>query len=123
MSGETEIKVTIDRLGRRVSETGEEKRSVYTERVDEKGTIHRTNETERGINDCGHAGATGGVCHVCGHQTICEACARDGRFTCSNCKRLTCPHCARVSVLNPGVRICRRCGLRGMMRLALARRA
>jgi hypothetical protein len=122
MSNETEIKVTIDRLGRRVSETGEEKRSVYTERVNEEGTICRTTENEKGVNDCGHAGETGGVCSVCGAFAICRDCASDGRFACSVCKRQVCSRCARQSVLNAGVRVCRRCGLRGIMRASLARR-
>jgi|GEM_PF-5336024 len=122
MSGETEIKVTIEKLAGRSRETGETKRTSYVESVDGEGTIHRTTEIEQSVHDCGHAGESGGACHVCGRFTVCAGCARDNRFACSNCKRLACPDCARESLLQPGVRICRKCGVRGVIRSSLARR-
>jgi len=122
MSGETEIKVTIERLVGRVGRAGEAKRIMQVEAVDEEGTIRKTTEVEQGVHDCGHAGESGGVCHVCGSFTVCAACAKDGGFACSNCKRLACPACARDSLLQPAVRICKRCGLRGMVRASLARK-
>jgi hypothetical protein len=121
MSDETEIKVTVEKTGSRVSRTGEAKRITYVEAVDKEGTIHKTTEVEKGIFDCGHAGEMGAVCHVCGGFTICEACAKDTRFLCHSCNRVCCPACSRESLFRQGVRICRRCGLRGTFRMALGR--
>lgn len=123
MSGENEIRVTVDKLGGRASETGETKRVTYVEAVDGEGTIHRTTENEQSVHDCGHAGDAGGACHVCGEFTVCAVCAKDERFACSNCRRVACPKCARTSLLQPGVRICRRCGVKGIVRSALSRGA
>jgi len=117
-----EIKTTIERIGRRVSETGEVARTVLVEGVDAEGTIQRTTEVEKGLNDCGHVGATGAVCHVCGAATICEADAKSDKFACSSCGRICCPDCSVESILKPGVRVCRTCGLPGMVRASLRRR-
>lgn len=120
MSGETEIKVTVDKLAGRSRETGEARRTTFVEAVDSEGTIHRTTENELSVHDCGHAGEAGGSCHVCGRFEVCASCARDGRFACSICKRLACPDCARPSLFKPGVRICKRCGVRGILRASLS---
>jgi hypothetical protein len=124
VSGETEIKITIEKTGRRVSHTGETKKIVYVERVDEEGTIHRTTEVEKGLYDCGHYGENGGgaVCQVCGAFSICEADAKSGKFACSSCGRIVCPDCSVESLFHPGVRFCQRCGFRGLVREALRRR-
>ncbi len=122
MSGETEIKVTIERLGRRIRANGASKTTSYVESVDDEGTIHKTTEVEQNVHDCGHSGESGGACHICGEFTLCAACAKDAKFACSNCKRVACPACSRESLLQPGVRICRRCGVRGIVRASFARR-
>ena len=122
MSGETEIKKTIERTGRRVSRTGETKRIVYTERVDAEGTIHRTTEVEKGLFDCGHYGETGASCQVCNGFTLCEACAKSGKFACSSCGIICCPSCGVESLFHQGSRFCKRCGFRGLLREALRRR-
>ena len=124
MAGETEIKITIERTGGRVSRTGEAKRIVYTERVDGEGTIHRTTEVDKGFFDCGHFGenGAGAVCQVCDGFMLCEACAKSGRFACSLCGIICCPRCSVESLFHPGVRFCQRCGFRGLLREALRRR-
>ena len=122
MSDETEIKVTVEKTGGRVSRTGEAKRITYVEAVDKEGTIHRTTEVEKGLNDCGHYGETGALCQVCNGFTICEADAKSGKFACSSCGRICCPNCSVESLFHPGVRFCQRCGFRGLLREALRRR-
>lgn len=124
MADETERKVTIERTGGRVSRTGEAKRIVYTERVDAEGAIHRTTEVEKGLFDCGHYGETGASCQVCNGFTLCEACAKSGRFACSSCGIICCPSpsCSVESLFHPGTRFCQRCGFRGLLREALRRR-
>jgi len=124
MSDETEIKVTVEKTGGRVSRTGEAKRIVYTERVDEEGTIYRTTEVHKNIFDCGHYGenGAGAVCQVCNSFSVCEADAKSGKFACSSCGRICCPSCSVESIFHPGVRFCQRCGFRGLLREALRRR-
>jgi len=122
MSDETEIKVTVEKTGSRVSRTGEAKRITYVEAVDKEGTIHKTTEVEKGIFDCGHAGEMGAVCQFCNSFTICETDAKSGKFTCSMCGRIVCPNCSVESLFHPGVRFCQRCGFRGLMREALRRK-
>jgi hypothetical protein len=124
MSDETEIKVTVEKTGRRVSRTGEAKRIVYTERVDEEGTVHRLTEVDKGLFDCGHyaENGAGALCQICNGFTICEACAKSGKFACSSCGRTCCPHCSVESLFHPGKRFCQACGWRGLLREALRRR-
>ena len=117
----TEIKTTVEKLGRRVSRTGASKKISYVEAVDAEGTIHRTTRVEKGVNDCGHAGETGALCSVCDSFTICEACAKEGKFLCDACGRVCCPDCSRESLLKRGVRTCRACGLGGIIRTAMGR--
>jgi hypothetical protein len=122
MSDETEIKITVEKTGRRVSRTGEAKKIIYTERVDEEGTIHRTTEVEKGLFDCGHYGENGAVCQLCNSFTICEADAKSEKFVCSSCGRIVCPSCSVESLFHPGKRFCQACGFRGLLREALRRR-
>jgi hypothetical protein len=117
--GASEIKRTVERLGRHVSQTGEAKRITYVESVDEEATVHRETIVEKNIFDCGHVGETGALCQVCGGFTVCEACAKSGKFTCSSCGRICCPHCSVESLFHPGVRFCQRCGWHGLLREAL----
>jgi len=120
---ETEIKITVEKTGRRVSRTGEAKRITYVEAVDREGTIHKTTEVEKGIFDCGHAGEMGAVCQTCGSSfTVCESCAKSSKFVCSSCGRICCPSCSVESIFHPGVRFCQRCGFRGLLREALRRK-
>lgn len=116
---EDEVRTTIERTGRRISESGEVKRFTYKERVDKAGTVYKTTEVEKGLNDCGHYGEPGGLCHVCGSFTICGDCIKSGSFTCDNCHLICCPACSTESLFHPGVRVCRRCGLRGFIRSSL----
>jgi len=124
MSDETEIKVTVEKTGSRVSRTGEAKRITYVEAVDKEGTIHKTTEVEKGLFDCGHYGenGAGALCQACNGFTICEACAKSGKFACASCGRIVCPNCSVESLFHPGVRFCQRCGFRGLLREALRRR-
>jgi len=125
MSDETEIKVTVEKTGRRVSRTGEAKKIVYTERVDEGGTIHRQTEIYKPLYDCGHyegESGAGALCQVCGSFSVCESCAKSSKFVCSSCGRICCPSCSVESIFHPGVRFCQRCGFRGLLREALRRR-
>lgn len=124
MSDETEIKISVEKIGSRVSQTGEAKRFTYVESVDAEGTIHKTFETEKSVFDCGHFGdaGTGAVCQVCGSFVICDACVRTENFVCHACHRIACPRCRRESLFHPGVAICRRCGFAGMIRAAIRKR-
>jgi hypothetical protein len=119
---ENEIRTTIERTGGRVSETGEVKRFTYRESVDSEGTVHKTTEVEKGMNDCGHYDNTGAVCQLCQSFSVCESCARTERFVCDNCKRICCPNCSVESIFHPGKRFCDRCGFRGLLREALKER-
>jgi len=114
---ENEIRTTIERTGRRISETGEVKRFTYRERVDQEGTVHKTTEVEKGLNDCGHYGNAGAVCQVCGSFTVCELCTKN--FVCDQCSIICCPNCSVESIFHPGKRFCQRCGFRGLLREAL----
>jgi hypothetical protein len=114
-----EIKTTVERTGRRISETGEVRRFTQTLEVDEEGTVRRTTEIEKGMNDCGHYAEAGAVCQACGSFTICEACARAGLFICGLCGVTCCPRCGVESLFHPGKRFCQRCGFRGLLREAL----
>jgi hypothetical protein len=114
-----EVKTTIERIGRRVSETGEVKRFTQTEAVDGEGTIHKTTEVEKGLNDCGHYDNTGAICQICNSFTICESCAKVERFVCDVCHTICCPRCGVESIFHPGKRFCQRCGFRGLLREAL----
>jgi len=111
-----EIRTIIERIGRRVSESGVAKRTTNTDAVDEEGTVHKTTEVEKGFNDCGHLGDTGAVCHVCSRFAVCTACAE--KFRCALCQRVSCPDCSVESLLHPGVRYCRGCGWKGLLRQA-----
>jgi hypothetical protein len=117
-----EIRTTVEKIGRRVLETGEAKKITSVDSVDDEGTIHKTTEVEKGLNDCGHYGETGAVCQACNAFTICEADAKSEKFACSSCGRICCPHCSVESIFHPGVRFCHRCGFRGLMREALKER-
>lgn len=118
-----EIRTTIERIGRRVSETGEIKRIVSVDGVDEEGTVHKTTEVHKTLNDCGHVADTGAACQVCGPSfTVCEACAKSGQFACDICHRIFCPDHSVESLFHPGVRFCHRCGFRGLLREALKER-
>jgi hypothetical protein len=119
MDEKDEIKTTIERTGRRISETGEVRRFTQTVGVDEEGTVHRVTEIEKGMCDCGHYGEAGAVCQVCGSFTICEACGRAGLFACGVCGVTCCPRCGVESLFHPGKRFCQRCGFRGLLREAL----
>jgi len=119
---ENEIKTTIERTGRRVSESGEVKRITYTERVDQAGTVHKTTEVEKGLNDCGHYGEAGAICQVCNSFTICESCTQANKFVCDNCGLVCCSNCSVESIFHPGKRFCQRCGFRGLLREALKER-
>lgn len=124
MKEPTEIKTTVEKTGGRVSHSGEAKRITYVEAVDEKGTIHRTTEVEKGLYDCGHyaESGAGAVCQVCNGFAICEADAKSGKFACSSCGRICCPSCSVESLFHPGKRFCQACGFRGLLREALRRR-
>lgn len=115
--GENEIRTTIERTGGRITETGEVKRFTYRERVDQAGTVHKTTEVEKGLNDCGHYGNAGAVCQVCGSFTVCELCTKN--FVCDQCSIICCPNCSVESIFHPGKRFCQRCGFRGLLREAL----
>ena len=119
---ENEIKTTVERIGRRISESGEVKRFTYRERVDQGGAVHKITEVEKGLNDCGHYGDTGGICQICESFTICVDCIKYKAFVCDNCHRICCPNCSSESIFRPGVRYCRRCRLRGLLRGALRER-
>ena len=119
---ENEIKTTIERTGRRISETGEAKRITYRERVDQAGTVHKTTEVEKGLNDCGHYGNPGAICQICQSFTICDSCTKTENFVCGNCKIICCPNCSVESIFHPGIRFCQRCGFRGLLREALKER-
>ena len=114
-----EIKTTIERIGTRVSESGEIKKITYVESVDEEGRVHKTTEVDKGLNDCGHVGEAGAVCQVCEAFTICDSCVKTERFVCCSCRRICCPRCSRESLFHPGVRFCHRCGFKGLIREAL----
>lgn len=116
-----EIRTTVEKIGRRVSETGEIKKIISVDSVDEEGTVHKTTEVDKGLNDCGHFGetGTGAVCQVCGAFTVCDSCVKTERFVCHSCHRISCPRCSRESLFHPGVRFCRRCGFKGLIREAL----
>jgi len=118
------IRTTIEKIGRRVSQTGEAKKIVVIDSVDEEGTAYKTTEVEKGLNDCGHTGETGAVCQICERFTICEAEAKSGKFACSSCGIICCPNpsCSITSLFHPGVRFCHRCGFRGLLMEALKER-
>ena len=111
-----EIKTIIEKIGGRISESGVAKRTTNSGAVDEEGTAHKITEVERGFNDCGHLGDTGAVCHVCSRFALCPACAE--KFRCGLCHRVVCPACSIESLLHPGVRYCRGCGWKGLLRQA-----
>jgi len=118
-----DIKTTVEKIGKRVSETGEIKKIVTVGGVDEEGTAHTTTEVHKTLNDCGHIGDTGGTCQVCGSSfMVCEACAKGGLFTCDICHRIFCPEHSIESIFHPGVRFCHRCGFRGLLMEALKER-
>ena len=113
---ENEIKTTVERIGRRISESGEVKRYRYIERVDEKGTVHKITEFEKCLNSCGHYGDAGGNCWICQSFTICKSCAKTSNFLCSVCHQACCPNCSTENLIHKGVRYCNRCWLSGMFR-------
>jgi hypothetical protein len=117
-----EIKITVERIGRRISESRDIKRLRQTQRVDQNGSVHMITEVEKGLNDCGHYADTGGICQICESFTICVDCVKSEKFVCDNCHRICCPNCSIESVFHPEVRYCRNCGLRGLIRGALKRR-
>jgi len=121
-NGPDEIKTIVEKMGRRVSESGEIKKIVSIDSVDEEGTVHKTTEVEKGMNDCGHVGEVGAVCAFCGGFTCCSECARSGKFACASCGRSCCPGCSVTSLFHPDVRFCRNCGFRGLLREALKKR-
>jgi hypothetical protein len=122
MSENDEVKITVERIGGRISRSRQVKSFRYTERVDPDGTVHKITEVDKGLNDCGHYADTGGICQVCESFTICIDCVKSKAFVCDNCHRICCPNCSTESILRPGVRYCRRCGLRGVIKGALKER-
>ena len=122
MSENDEVKVTVEKIGERISESKKIKSFKYTERVDQSGTVHKITEVQKGLNDCGHYGDTGGICQICESFTICVDCIKYKAFVCDNCHRIACPNCSTESLFHHGVRYCRNCGFRGLIRGALRER-
>lgn len=119
-----EVKVTVEKLGKKISQSKEIKSFRYIERVDDAGCVHKLTEVQKNICDCGHVQEPAGVCSFPGCSfTICEACIKGNKgFVCSGCGQVCCPNHSVESILYKGVRYCNQCGVTAILRNALRRK-